>query len=125
MHCTPQVRQNKKASCRKIKMTGGFAMSGQKGMKHFGDTIINEVLKLRSEGKTHSEIAEQFGLRNSIASKNLLKRYRQKVTKLSLGFSPRKKGRPSKKEESLSEENRRLKKQVEILTLFLQTRERR
>ena len=100
-------------------------MSGQKGMKHYGDRIINEVLKLRSEGKTHSEIVEQFGLRNSVASKNLLKRYRQKVKKLSLGVLPRKKGRPSKKEESLSEENRRLKKQVEILTLFLQTRERR
>lgn len=108
-----------------MKTTGGLAMSRQKRIKYYGNPIINEVLKLRSEGKTHSEIAEQFGLRNSIASKNLLKRYRQKVTKLSLGFSPRKKGRPSKKEESLSEENRRLKKQVEILTLFLQTRERR
>ena len=59
-------------------MTGGFAMSGQKGTKHYGDRIINEVLKLRSEGKTHSEIAEQFGLRNVTSVTNILVPYKEK-----------------------------------------------
>ena len=59
-------------------MTGGFAISGQKGMKHYGDTIINEVLKLRSEGKIHSEIAEQFGLRNVTSVTNILVPYKEK-----------------------------------------------
>ena len=39
-------------------------MSGQKGMKHYGATIIDQVLAFRGEGKTHREIADLFGLRN-------------------------------------------------------------
>ena len=100
-------------------------MSGQTGMKHYGATIIDQVLAFRGEGKTHREIADLFGLRNPAASKELLKRYHQKVERLSQGILPCKKGRPSKKEESLLEENHRLKKQVEVLMLFLQPRERR
>ena len=45
-------------------------MSGQKGMKHFGASIIHEVLLLRSQGKTHQEIASFLQLRNKDATKS-------------------------------------------------------
>jgi len=35
-------------------------MSSQKGMKHFGTAIIEEVLRLRKEGESHYEIAKLF-----------------------------------------------------------------
>lgn len=33
-------------------------MSGKNGMKHFSETIINEVKQMVADGKTHREIAE-------------------------------------------------------------------
>ena len=100
-------------------------MSGQKGMKHFGTAIIEEVLRLKEEGKSHREIAELFGLRNAEASKELIKRHRQKEEQLKLGIFPKKVGRKPKKPETLEEENQRLKKEIEILRLFLQSAGRR
>jgi DNA-binding CsgD family transcriptional regulator len=37
-------------------------MAGKKGMKQFGDTIIEEVLAMRTAGKTNKEIGEYFNL---------------------------------------------------------------
>jgi hypothetical protein len=53
-------------------------MSGQKGMKYFGAAIIEELLRLREEGKSHHEIARAklFGLRNTEVSKNQIERHR-------------------------------------------------
>ena len=43
------VPKNKlKTSCRKMRTTGGFAMSRRKGPKHHRKRIINEIAKLRS-----------------------------------------------------------------------------
>ena len=53
-------------------------MSGEKGMKHFGTAIIEEVLRLREDGKSHHEIAKHFELRNIKAIRNLIQRHRQK-----------------------------------------------
>ena len=96
-----------------------------KGSKHFGEQIIDQVLKLREEGKTHHEIAEIFGLRNAMASQNLVKRYYKRKRNLEQGIFPRKKGRPAKTAESLYEENQRLKKEIAILKLFHQMVERK
>jgi len=90
-------------------------MSGQKGMKHFGNAIIEKVLRLREEGKSYREIAKLFGLRNAGASKNLIKCHHQKEERLKLGILPNKVGRKPKKPEALEEENQRLKKENEIL----------
>jgi hypothetical protein len=86
-------------------------MSGQKGMKHFGNAIIEEVLRLKEEGKIHREIAEFFGLRNTEAVRNLIRRHRQKEERLKLGILPKKVGRKPKNPETLEEENQRLKKE--------------
>ena len=119
------MEQQKKTSCRKIETTGGLAMSNGKRSKHFGKQIIDQVLALREEVKTHHEIAEIFGLKNTISSRNLVKRYYEKRRKLAQGILLRKKGRPARNEESLVEENRRLKHAIEILTLFHQAMERK
>ena len=95
-------------------------MSGQKGMKHFGQTIIDEVKKMREEGKTHREIAEYFNLRDSESVRKLLKRDRQKRTKLEAGIMPRRRGRPPKGYISTDQEIKRLKMENELLRDFLQ-----
>jgi hypothetical protein len=100
-------------------------MSNGKRSKHFGEQIIDQVLAQREEGKTHHEIAEIFGLRNAMSSRNLVKRYYEKRRKLAQGILLRKKGRPARNEDSLVEENRRLKQAIEILTLFHQAMERK
>jgi len=54
-------------------------MSGQKGMKHFGNVIIEEVLRLRKEGKSHHEIAKLFELKNIKAIRNLVSPKRRTI----------------------------------------------
>jgi hypothetical protein len=93
-------------------------MSGEKGMKHFGTAIIEEVLRLREDGKSHHEIAKHFELRNIKAIRNLIQRHRQKEERLKLRILPKKVGRKPKKPETLEEENQRLKKEDEIFRLF-------
>ena len=97
-------------------------MSGQKGMKHFGASIIQEVLYLRSQGKTHQEIADFFQLRNKDATKGLIKRYKRQEEKRSQGILPKKKGRPSehKKVETLENKVLRLERENDLLRSFLQ-----
>lgn len=98
-------------------------MSGQKGMKHFGRTIIEEVKKMRGEGKTYREIAEYFNLRDSESVRGLLKRDRRKRTKLEAGIMPRRRGRPPKgyvsTEADKDQEIKRLKMENELLRDFL------
>ena len=53
-------------------------MSGQKGMKYFGNAIIEEVLRLREEGKNYHEFAKHFKLRNIKVIRNLTQRHRKK-----------------------------------------------
>ena len=54
-----------------------------------------EILKLKSQGKTHREIGEQLGFtRNQI--KKFFERYRQNERKIAAGIAIRKKGRPPK-----------------------------
>lgn len=53
-------------------------MSGVKGMQHYGAQIIESVLQLREEGKSHKEIAEIFGLKSSDQSRELCRRYKRR-----------------------------------------------
>ena len=92
-------------------------MSSQKGMKHSGTAIIEEVLRLRKEGESHYEIAKLFGIRNAEASKNLIRRYRQKEERLKLGIFPKKVGQKPKKPEILEEENQRFSKFPEVVVI--------
>lgn len=101
-------------------------MAGKKGIKHFGESIIGEVLKLKSEGKTNREISEHYGFPSPEIIKELLKRYNRKQRKLALGILPQKKGRP-RKSDLMTKENKenkdyiinQLQMQNELLRSFL------
>lgn len=41
-------------------------MAGKKGMKHFGDDIIEEVLQMKNEGKTNREISKYYGFKDTL-----------------------------------------------------------
>jgi len=93
------------------------------GAKHFGAVIINEVLEMKAQGKTHREIAEHFGLRDMTVIKELIKRYNRKQRQIEAGFLPRKKGRPRKDgfsvEARKDEQIQRLQMENELLRAFL------
>ena len=79
---------------------------------------IEEALE---EGKSHREIAEEFGLGNKAAVKNLL--YRERSKKLS--SIPKRRGRkPAKTLAEYKYENERLKMENKLLRDFLQSTER-
>lgn len=54
-----------------------------------------EILELKSQGKTHSEIGEQLGFAKT-QIKKFFERHHQNERKLSSGIAIRKKGRPPK-----------------------------
>ena len=99
-------------------------MSGKKGMKHFGKTIINEVKQMVEGGKTHREIAEYFGLKNGLVINELLKRERRRERRIAEGIIPKPKGRPRRSDihsdQDKDAEIRKLKMEVELLRSFLQ-----
>ncbi len=84
-----------------------------------------EILEMRASGKTKREIAEHFGLTTEQV-KELLKRYRRKERKISVGIMPRPQGRPRKDaaprnvEAEQAYEINRLKMENKLLRDFLQ-----
>lgn len=98
-------------------------MAGKKGMKHFGDAIIEEVLQMKSEGKTNREISEHFGFKDKYVIKRLIKRYNAKQRKVKMGIPLRKKGRPRKSKLQSPADKDQLIKQLtmenELLRSFL------
>ena len=71
-------------------------MSGKKGMKHFGEHIIDDVLRMKAEGRTNREISEYYQFENKYVIKGLIKRFNRKQKMLLDGIVPRRKGRPPK-----------------------------
>ncbi len=100
-------------------------MAGKKGMKHFGEVIIEEVKHMVEAGKTQREIAEHFGFENKLIIKNLLTRERKKQRTIENGILPRKKGRPRKNytANNCEQDNeiKRLKMENDLLRSFLQS----
>lgn len=98
-------------------------MSGVKGMKHYGAQIIDSVLQLREEGKSHREIAAIFGLKSSDQSRELCRAHkRRQATKVQKEIKTESKNRriaglelSSKQQE---EKIRMLELQVELLRNF-------
>lgn len=89
--------------------------------RHFGQSIIKDVLQMRNEGRTHREIGDCFGLTTK-QIKQLLERYRKNQRKLLAGVPLRPKGRPRRTcqthEEKLLCENKQLKMENELLRAF-------
>lgn len=103
-------------------------MGTKKGRKHFGELIIEDVLKLKSQGCTNREISEKFGLESKAIIVQLVKRYNCKQRAIEAGVSPRKRGRPRKNEtDSFEDKDREIEKlrmEVELLRAFLYEAER-
>lgn len=53
-------------------------MAGKKGATHFGKGIIDDVLRMKAEGKTNKEISVHFGFSNKRTIKDLITRYNRK-----------------------------------------------
>jgi hypothetical protein len=90
--------------------------------KHYGQSIIRDVLKMRNEGRTNREIGEHWGL-NKTQIKKLLERYRKNERTRSPSVPLRPKGRPRKRpqtnEDKMRLENKQLKMENELLRDFL------
>ncbi|WP_346353978.1 hypothetical protein [Azotosporobacter soli] len=99
-------------------------MSGQRGIKHFGEHIILDVLKMKEEGKTNREISEFYGFKDKYVIKELIRRHNRKQKMIESGIIPRKKGRPPKSyvtiQDKRDNEIKRLKMENELLRSFLQ-----
>ena len=110
-------------------MTGGINVSGQKGMKHFGEQIINDVLKMKAQGRTNHEISEYYEFKDKYVIKQLISRYNRKQKMIQAGITPRRKGSPPKgyiiTEDQKDNEIKRLKMENELLRSFLQIAGRR
>lgn len=106
-------------------MIGGFAMGTKKGRKQFGETIIQDVLRLINEGKSYREISEVFQLGDKRVVEQLMNRHRRKQRNLEAGILTRPKGRPRKgteltADQKKDDEIKRLKMENELLRSFLQ-----
>jgi len=96
-----------------------------KGQKQFGDVILNDVLKMKAEGKSNREISEFYGLKDKYVIKQLISRYHRKQKKIAAGIVLLSKGRPRKGSELTDEDKKenqikQLKMENELLRSFLQ-----
>jgi transposase len=106
---------------------GGIFMAGKKGMKRFGEAIIDEVLLMYEEGKSYRQIAEHFGFENTKIIKNLLWRFNKKQRQLEVGMLPLPKGRPKKvviEQDYKDARIQQLEMENELLRAFLSEIER-
>lgn len=101
-----------------------------KRQKQFGEVIIDEVLKMKEQGKTNREISELYGFKDKYVIKQLIARYKRRQRKIEAGILIRPKGRPRKGTELTDEQNKdnqikQLKMENELLRSFLQVVGRR
>jgi len=84
--------------------------------------LEQEVLRMRTEGKSNREIGEYYGLTKE-QIKNLIKRHNRRQKSIKQGHTPRPKGRPRKypitTQKELELENKQLKMENELLRDFL------
>lgn len=85
-----------------------------KGQKHFGAAIIDQVLEMKHQGKTHREISEHFGFEDKGVIDRLITRYNSKQRQFEAGIAPRKKGRPRKSEINTEAAKDELIKQLQM-----------
>lgn len=97
-------------------------MAGKKGMICFGEEIIDDVLRMRQEGKTHREISEHYGFDDRMVIKRLVERYNRKQREMAAGRVFKKKGGQKKQlpgEENKDEVIKQLQMENTLLRSFL------
>ena len=104
-------------------------MSGKKGMEspRYSQDMKDEIKRMVAAGKTQTEIAEHFKLKDRFVVHQILKRERHKASQFTA--LPTKKGRPPKNPPdtifALQAENKRLKKENDLMRSFLRIAGRR
>ena len=90
--------------------------------------LLPEIKEMISEGKSHREIEEYFGLTGERPIHHLLKQEHRREKQLAAGFAPKPKGRPRKDGETpkqdIQKELERLRMENKLLRDFLQSTER-
>lgn len=101
---------------------GGFIMAGKKGMRQYPKETVDKVKELRKLGLTHREIGEKLGFEMQ-QIKKLLERERRKERNQEKGIIPKPKGRQRThtltKQQLLELENKKLKRDNDLLRSFL------
>ena len=91
--------------------------------------LLPEIQKMLTEGKSHREIEEYFGLTGERPIHHLLKQERRREAKLAAGIPQKSKGRPRSRPHTEVEETKReiarLKMENKLLRDFLQSMERK
>ena len=89
--------------------------------KHFGKTIITQVLQMKEQGMTHQAIGEELGLTKK-QIKKLVERYNRKTRFPAV--IPNRRGRPRKQaltsEQDYIHRIKQLEMEVELYRSFLQ-----
>lgn len=75
-----------------------------RGYRHI-EQYEEEILRMKSEGKTHREIGETLGLSKQ-QIKGFINRYSRKQEKLAAGIVIHRKGRPPKRDYEITEETK-------------------
>lgn len=90
--------------------------------------LLPQIQAMLSEGKSHREIEEHFGLIGERPVHHLLKQERRRQAKLKSGIPPKSKGRPRSRPLTETEEYKReisrLQMENKLLRDFLQSTER-
>ena len=117
----PKIRTvNKNPSCCRIRTTTGGIRYAKTIYKI--EQLSDEIFRLKTEGKTHRQIGEIYGLTKE-QIKGFIKRQRRKDRLRKAGYIPRPKGRPRKQaideRTSLQNEVIELRMKVDVLRNFL------
>ena len=89
-------------------------------MKHYGDAIIGEVLRMVSEGMTQREIGDHYGFKDKTIVRGIIKRHNKGVRRIESGVVPV--GRPRDSDApdpGGKREIKRLRMENELLRSFL------
>ena len=94
-------------------------MSGKKGMKHYSETVKEEVRRRRNEGESINTISREIGVSRYTVQSWCGLRPETRLRQL----APLPKGRPktTKTIEDYQKENKLLKMEVELMRDFLQS----
>ena len=99
----------------------------KRGYTHIKE-FVPAIKAMVAEGKTHREIAEYYGFKDSEVVREALKRDRRKAKKVTVGIQPRPKGRPRKDgqppKQDMQKEIEWLRMENKLLRDFLQFTER-
>lgn len=99
---TEMKQKSPKRRIKKKLRLGGF-FTATKGQKRFGDLVLKDILKMKTDEKSNRRISDFYGFKNIYVIKQLISRYHRKQKTLDTGIVIRPKGRHCKNSELTDE----------------------